>query len=307
MIQQLERDMSKVVNCTQPAQRAGLSTLEFLGCVIAVIGGIWLGALYLGVDVRHVAHTALAEAQLLDKVPPEWRPPAPDDKAMTREQLVATLREELGALRNELSSLRTGGDSGDSTEGNISQHGQDKSSVSLGASKEQTLAYWSRINEIALSEAALQQDAESAANGANAARVFAIKGRISRFAAKSVEAIPSEGVDELVIQFGRQLALWYDRGGELYERAVRIWETPTIGQNREQLNQDWRRTELQHRNEALLIKEKAVVVGNAASRRFGEQFPDFAKPLPPEVAPATGASVGTGAGPVTSSADQEGK
>jgi hypothetical protein len=68
----------------------------------------------------------------------------------------------------------------------------------------------------------------------------------------------------------------------LYERAVRIWETPTIGQNREQLNQDWRRTELQHRNEALLLKEKAVVVRSAVSRRFGEQFPEFAKPLTPE-------------------------
>jgi hypothetical protein len=260
------------------ANRAGLTALEFLGCVIAVVGGIWLGALYLGVDVRHVAHTALAEAELLDKVPPEWRPPGPEDKAMTREQLVATLREELGALRDELSSLQTGGevDSGDTPSPAVSEA---SSSKSRRASKEPTLAYWLRINEIALAEAALQQDAESAANDANAARVFAIKGRISRFAAKSVEAIPSEGVDDLVTQFGRQLGLWYDRGGELYERAVRIWETPTIGQNREHLNQEWRRTELQHRNEALLLKEKAVVVRNAVSRQYGEEFPDFAKPI----------------------------
>ncbi len=71
---------------------------------------------------------------------------------------------------------------------------------------------------------------------------------------------------------------------------MRIWETPTIGQNREQLNQDWRRTELQHRNEALLLKDKAVVVRSAVSRRFGEQFPDFARPLTPEANPATDGS-----------------
>jgi hypothetical protein len=269
---------SKAGNCTPVAHRTGLTVLEFLGCVIAVVGGAWLGALYLGVDVRHVAHTALAQSDLLEKVPPEWRPPSPDDKAMTREQLVATLREELGTLRQELSSLRTGVEinAAPATTEQIDTSGP------RGASKARTRDYWLRINEISLSEAALQKDAESAANDTNAAQVFAIKGRICRFAAKSVEAIPSDGVDNLVLQFGRQLAQWYDRGGELYERAVRIWETPTIGQNREQLNQDWRRTELQHRNEALLLKDKAIVVRNGASRRFGEQFPDFAKPILPE-------------------------
>jgi hypothetical protein len=283
MIRDFNRLALHAGNRLRTRNRTGLTVLEFLGCVIAVVGGAWLGALYLGVDVRHLAHTALAESELLDKVPPEWRPPSPEDKTMTREQLVATLREELGALRHELSSLRTGGET-DPTDVSTELPAN---TGPQGASKERSLDYWLRINEISLAEAALQKDAESAANDANAAQVFAIKGRICRFAAKSVEALPSDGVDEMVIQFGRQLALWYDRGGELYERAVRIWETPTIGQNREQLNQDWRRTELQHRNEALLLKDKAVVVRSAVSRRFGEQFPDFAKPVLPEANPQT--------------------
>jgi hypothetical protein len=162
---------------TPAANRAGLTVLEFLGCVIAVVGGAWLGALYLGVDVRHVAHTALAESDLLDKVPPEWRPPGPEDKAMTREQLVSTLREELGALRQELSSLRTG------EQTNVMETNSPDQVDTPGtrtALKEPTLAYWLRINEISLSEAALQRDAESAANDANSAQVFAIKGRICR-------------------------------------------------------------------------------------------------------------------------------
>ena len=39
--------------------RTGLSVLEFIGCLMALVGGIWLGAIYLGVDVRHVAYVAL--------------------------------------------------------------------------------------------------------------------------------------------------------------------------------------------------------------------------------------------------------
>jgi hypothetical protein len=270
--------------------RRGLTVLEFIGCVMAVVGGAWLGAIYLGVDVRRVAYTALAEAELLESVPPQLRPTAPGDHSMTREQLVATLREELGALRSDLTSLRSGEETNvpaaavaaPATDG-------DNQVAEPTASKEKTLVYWLRISEIAVSEAALQKDAESASNAANASRVFAIKGRISRFAAKSVEALPGAGVDESVIRFGRQLALWYNHGGELYERAVRIWDTPTISQNREQLNKDWRQAQSHHSNEARLVNEKAEAVRSTVSRLFSEEFPVFAAPAPAPVSGARGA------------------
>jgi hypothetical protein len=253
-----------------------LTVLEFLGCVIAVVGGVWLGALYLGVDVRHVAHTALAQTELLDNVPAEWRPAGPDDKSMTREQLVATLREELGVLRQDLAGLRGGVSPQPASTPQASGVAPTTAST---ITKDKTLTYWLRINEIALGEAALQADAESAADTANAARVFAIKGRISRFAAKSVEAIPSEGIDRDAVQFGRQLGEWFERGGDLYERAVQIWESPTASQSREQLNQEWRRAEIQHRNEARLLHDKGIAVRSALSRQFRVEFPEFAKPL----------------------------
>ena len=92
------------------AARAGLTVLEFVGCLIAVIGGAWLGALYLGVDVNNVAYTALAQSDLLDKVPAEWRPEGPADKAMTREQLVthATRGTGVAADRDHSAANRPG-------------------------------------------------------------------------------------------------------------------------------------------------------------------------------------------------------
>jgi hypothetical protein len=279
----IPRQSKSNLPATTPGRdRAGLTVLEFVGCVMAVVGGAWLGALYLGVDVRNLAYTALAEAELLESVPPNLRPASPGVNAMnamTREQLVATLREELGTLRTELKALRSGETTNlpvfaaAAPEGNTSEPADTPQ-----ASKEKTLAYWLRVSEIALSEAALQKDAESAANSGNASRVFAIKGRISRFAAKSVEALPSDGVDDSVIRFGRQLALWYDHGGELFERAVRIWETPTISENREQLNEEWRRAQSHLNNEAQLVNEKAEAVRSTVSRNFGEEFPRFAAP-----------------------------
>lgn len=295
----IQADRVGLAGVTQSTKlrRSGLSTLEFVGCAMAVIGGAWLGALYLGVDVRHVAHTALSEADLLDKVPAQWRPPGPKDDSMTREQLVATLREELGVLRQELSSLR--GEQ-NSTAAGSSADGDGQTNT-LHATKHKTLAYWSRLNDIALGEAALQRDAESAANGSNAARVFAIKSRISRFAAKSVEALPHDGVEEEVERFGRQLARWYTQGGELYERAVQIWESPAATNAREQLNQDWRRAEHQHRNEARLLHDKSMAVRRSVSRHFGHEFTEFAQPTAagtdddPTAASASASSTGKSA------------
>ena len=147
--------------------------------------------------------------------------------------------------------------------------------------KERTLAYWTRLNEIALGEAALQQDAEQTFNEANAAKVFAIKGRISRFAAKAVEAMPTAAVDETAVRFGREFRLWYDHGGELYEKAVRIWETPIAPQVRTQLNAEWKLAEQHHTNEARLLHEKASAVRGSVSRVYGTEFPEFAKPASP--------------------------
>lgn len=255
-------------------QSRGLTTLEFLGCLVALLGGAYLGALYLGINVKHLAYDALSQSQLLDKVPTQLRPTPPPDKAMTREQLVTTLREELGSLRNQIAVLRSGKADGASSDPAVAAS---DANIQL-PTKERTLAYWTRLNEIALGEADLQQEAETAFSTQNAAKVFAIKGRICRFAAKAVEAVPTQSVDEEALRFGRQLGLWYTRGSELYERAVRIWETSTGPDARKQLTDEWHQADEQHRNEAKLVTQKAIAVHGMISRIYESNFPEFAKP-----------------------------
>jgi hypothetical protein len=257
------------------AVRCGLSVLEFVGCAIAVIGGIWLGAIYLGVDVRHMAHTALSEAELLEKMPPEWRPPGPND-GVTREQLVATLREELSTLKQEINTLRADEPAHPKSE-STNATATPTNPAELPPTLEKTLAYWLRLSEIALGESSLQTEAESAFDEGKASKVFAIKARVGRFAAKAAEVIPTDQVDESVVQFGQQLSLWYEHGGELYERAMQIWESAANSQGREHLNDDWKRAELHHRNEAKLLRDKASGVRTAVSRKFNREFPAFAE------------------------------
>jgi hypothetical protein len=269
-----KRAVRSQLGAAEKSGRAGLTTLEFVGCLMAVVGGAWLGALYLGVDVKHVTYSALSDAHILEKMPKDWRPGADDGQVVTREELATALHEELGTLRNQICALRTGKTDGVMT----TPAGVPISGDAPLPTKERTLAYWTRLNEIALGETDLQLDAESAFNAANAAKVFAIKGRVSRFAAKAVAAVPIDGVDEDAVKFGRRLQLWYDKGGDIYERAVRIWETPMGAQARAQLNDEWKQTDKQHRNEAELISQKASAVRGTVSRIYGVEFPEFAKP-----------------------------
>src|SRR5689334_1866177 len=145
---------------------SGLTILEFLACTIAVIGGAWLGAVLLGIDVRNLAYTALSESKLLDKVPADLRPANPNEKIMTREQLLTTLHEELGSLRNQIATLRTGAPTAGSPEN--AAKGEHPATLELPPTKEKTLAYWERLIVIASGERALQRDAEVAFNANNA-------------------------------------------------------------------------------------------------------------------------------------------
>ena len=74
MDRQTVRRQSFAVARTSMGSRAGMSILEFVGCSLALVGGLWLGAIYLGVDVRQATYVALADSKLMDTVPESWRP-----------------------------------------------------------------------------------------------------------------------------------------------------------------------------------------------------------------------------------------
>jgi len=131
------------------------------------------------------------------------------------------------------------------------------------------------VQEVVRGQTALQVDAESAATSVNATKVAALKGRISRFAASAIRAIPTEGVDRSAIELGSELAQWYERGGALYEQAVRIWESPARGQNNPAMTQGWEHTRSQHHNEGKLLNDKIAAVRDSLTRRFGEGFAQF--------------------------------
>jgi hypothetical protein len=260
-----------------PQRPAGLTVLEFIGCLIALVGGVWLGAIYLGIDIHHLAYDALSQSELLDKVPEQWRPTDPEAaNTPSPAELARAVQEELVALRHEISALRATKNGPSPTAEALNGDGSSTDApVSTQQAKSASLAFWNRVQDVVRGETALQIDAESAATSGNATKVAALKGRISRFAASAIRAIPTDGVDPAAIELSSDLVNWYDRGGTLYEQAVQIWESPARGQNSPALTKEWKHAQSQHRNEGQLLNDKIAGVCDSLTRRFGEGFTLF--------------------------------
>ena len=278
------------MNQYQPADRVfqfrrsrtrplGLSVLEFIGCLMALVGGVWLGAIYLGVDVRHVAYLALSETELIDKVPEQWRPVDADAKnTPSPAERAASVQNELAALRQEIKALRTNGpaDAAASTQSDKSTSPANDAASANDLAQEATLIYWTRLHDIVHNQSALEKDAESAATEGNATKVAALKGRLSRVSAQAIEALPTANVDPAALRFGRALKAWYESGAEMYEQAVQIWESPARVQGGGQLGKAWDQAHLQHRNEGRLLNDQAAATRDALTRRFGDGFAPIA-------------------------------
>jgi len=260
-------------------RRAGLSTLQFVGCLAALAGGAWLGAIYVGADLWQVAYVALDESSLLEKIPEEWRPvdpqaaenaPSPAEQAQAVQEELADLRRAVGALRTD---PRGGGTNSAESSGNDAE--------SPGAGTEQstrvaTIAYWNQLHDAMRDAQALQLDAELGATRYNATKIAALKGRISRFAGNAIQIIATEHVDPTAVGVARELAQWYERGGSLYDEAVRIWESTARHQGGSQLSKEWEQASQQHRNEGRLLNQKVAALRDSLIRRFGNGFAELA-------------------------------
>jgi hypothetical protein len=269
----------------QNQNRAGLSILEFVGCLMALVGGIWLGAIYLGLDLQTATYTALSESNLMDNVPEDWRPAEPDSaKRPSKAELAATVKTELSALRQEIDALQgkqpTEGDAVNAIEDN-SPAAMSKSESSAGdanaTAKQATVVYWTQLGEVARRQAALLFEAESSATNSNATKVAALKGRISRLSATEIQALSTKNVDASLVTFGKELSAWYESGANVYEQAVQIWDSPLRGQSSRgqvspQLMKEWEKSHAQFTNEGRLLRDRAVAMSDGLKRQYGVEF-----------------------------------
>lgn len=259
---------------TAPRQsRTGLSVLEFVGCLMALIGGVWLGAIYLGIDVRRVAYLALSESDLMEKVPENLRPDVPEsERGPSQAELAKSVQQELVALRHEITTLRDTQESQAETKVPTLEATTAAIAGKDDLAKQATVEYWQKLFEVVHRQATLQVGAESAATEGNATKVAALKARISRLSASAIRALATASVDPAATEVGADIADWYDTAASVYDEAVGAWESPARGDAKQQLMAAWERNQTQLENEGRLLVDRAAGVRDSLVRRFGEGF-----------------------------------
>lgn len=262
------------------ACRRGLSVLEFVGCLMALVGGVWLGAIYLGIDLHKASYVALSESKLMDRVPERWRPEVPEsEKRPGQTELAESVQNELVALREEISSLR---DSQPSEPNATPAGDQSRATVSSADESERTapqatVVYWNRLGKIVRNRLTLQQEAEKSATADNAAKVATLKSRIGRLSVNAIYAMPIKDVDAELVAFSRELADWYESGAVLCEDAIQIWSGGSQRANNPQLAKEWQQANSQLENEGRLLQSRADALRGALGQQFGVDFPPISK------------------------------
>lgn len=263
-----KKSQGRSVGCrTAHDERTGMSILQFVSCLVALAGGVWLGATYVGLDLKKTAEQAITESEILDKVPEDWRPvQAVKEKLPTQEELTAQAQQELASLQGEIAALEVGSPSDSAPNAATDADALDE------PKRAATLAYWAQLQSVVGNQAGLQLDAEQAATDVSATKLAAIKARIGRYAADAIRALPKKDVDESAVEAAKELANWYEQGADVLDQAVQVWESSAPGPNGSQLTKNWEQVQTQQVNEGRLLVSRLAAVRDSLTRRFGEGF-----------------------------------
>jgi len=261
----------------KPQSRQGATLLEIIGCVLAVGVGVWLGARFLGINLETAAYTALAQTEMIDKIPEGFRPKPPEGmEPLSEEAQEAQLLSELNSIRREVAIL---------SKAELDQSSQELTPVvgrkvhpEIAERRQHTLAFWSRLGGIRSEVDKLQLAADEALNQNNVYGVLEIRKRAYEYGSKAVKAAKHNQVDAQALQFADQLMAWYEHGAELYGEALNVWQSQHLSAEGLSSDQLLEQVQRQHDNEAMLLFQKSGRLCEVLVRRYQVAFPEIEEP-----------------------------
>lgn len=266
---------SRHVRQSRPAGRAGLSILELLGCVVAVAGGVWIGAVYFGVDLNGAAYQALDEADLLEKIPNDWRPENPDcpggdcpDPAEVRAAQQARLRATLERLRTEAARV---------SEGIAADDLEPAAAPALGAEdadrRDTTSRYWQELSRIVFEVTAIQNLLEPHLGSEKHGQVLAVRRRVFEYGREAAELLSPEGVDPEAVATGVRVSEWFAHSADQLRTALELKTSQPVGGRSVSAEDLWAQTEAELEKRTDLIRRKSRETSAYLSSRYFVDFP----------------------------------
>jgi hypothetical protein len=270
--------------------RGGLSFLEFMGCFSAMIGGVAIGSMYLGIDLKATLLAVLNHAQTSRTAAPsapshEQSPAAsaPELKAVAAppgsEKLPQGEAQPPSATRQlpvsepvrqpERQPLPPSAEPPSLT---------DVISLTEEQRRQLTEAYWAAVNQCMDREVTNRSSAVASSGEWDLYRYLTARHEGHLAAAEALGRLNRRGVDAHVSAYGRKAQSWHEEGAQLYARAKDLLTDAPTAQLSGPFAQSWQSAATQHHMEERLLAEKRAAVQAYLDHHGGE----------PSVDPVTG-------------------
>ncbi len=243
----------------------GISVVEFVGCLAALGGGIVLGSIYLGVDVKAMAAGILEKADI--SVP-----------AVLTEDEQAEVKSSTDQASPEDANAPTTGepisDSSDSTDGESDLSLTDSDAAEHVAVSQEPTQLSDEEQRIATKQCWTALNAAMKSESSNRSKSIRDPGNWQLFdyllhrkeghekVVEAIEEIDLNGVDSRLNAHVQQVLAWHRAGTELFERATHLLTDAPAGRLSGPFAQSWQSASTQHRMEEKLILNKHSAVAS---------------------------------------------
>jgi hypothetical protein len=244
--------MGFINNKSQVSPRRGLSFLEFIGCLVAMIGGVMLGAMYLGLDLKHMASGVLVQAKIVE---PSY---------------FAVAEEVTTELPNDSPDAQKAGSS--SSETSVPQLNA-KPAPTSAETRAATRAYWNKLTEYMAAEAQGRLREEGSPEEWHLYDYLAQRKRGHEQALETLATLNETGVDEKLVAHGQQVTNWHQSGVKLFDHALSLLSDGPGAKLTGPFAQSWQSAATQLRMEENLVLDRHKAVANYLDREYPAAAP----------------------------------
>ncbi len=253
-------------------RRQGLSIVEFIGCFVAMGGGMLLGAMYLGIDIQAVATDTLERAR---GVMSEDAPAESEEEALKSGKTQSTNSQKTdsppGETGNqETAELPTTVDSNQTTTKESTAYPLELTEAEQARA---TQAYWKVLAASVGEELAGRELRGKDVSNWQMFEHLEHRQVGHQRAVDQIKQLDDRGVDSKVLDHASQVLGWHVAGAKLYRRAL---DLITDGPSADLLGpfaQSWQSAATQHRMEEKLVQVKHLSVAGYLNHAYKELGP----------------------------------
>ncbi len=238
-------------------QRSGLTLVESVGIMAALMVGLLIGFAYLDVDMREAAYQALEKSQLVEPSRLGLQQPqaAQDDATAHSTAASQAAQPAVAELADQNSNAEGIALTEQSAHDRPAMSGPQQESVDANATRD----CWQALSQY------LREDSRRRARGAKHKQwqwldYLMLRQESHAATCQGLQDLNRTAVDPRVLAYADAVLAWHQAGEELYQQAVQIWNSGSQLHLSGPMATSWQSQATQHRMEEKLVRSKHDVV-----------------------------------------------